>query len=179
MGRPENGTYTWVNLTLHWLTLPLLVSLLGIGWYMVDLPLGMDRFELINLHKSIGILLLCLTLVRIIYRSAQSRQKQSQSGLSDTLAKAAHALLYVCLLGLPITGWLMSNTAGFEVELFGHISLPTLMTEDEAFSGQLSFIHELQVWLLCVLLVGHIFAAFWHHWVLGDDTLTKMIKANQ
>lgn len=179
MGRPENGTYTWVNLTLHWLTLPLLVSLLGIGWYMVDLPLGLDRFELINLHKSIGILLLCLTLVRITYRSLQTRPVQSNSSPSDTLAKVAHTLLYLCLLGLPITGWLMSNTAGFEVELFGQISLPTLMDEDEAFSAQLSLIHELQVWLLCVILFGHIFAAIWHHWVLGDETLTKMIKPNQ
>lgn len=163
--------YDVVSQTLHWLTAPLILVLLVIGWLMVDMPLGLKRFDTVNLHKSLGVLVLVLTLMRLLYYLMMRPAAESPANL---LARIAHKLLYLCLLGMPLTGWLMSNAAGFGVTVYGTAELPVLLNENAELQA---FFEQLHFWFsrgLCVLLAGHIGAVLWHAFWRKDEVWQRM-----
>ena len=68
MLRNDQARYGAAAQTLHWLIAALVVVMFGLGWYMADLPLGLRKFELYQLHKSLGLTILVLAAVRLIWR---------------------------------------------------------------------------------------------------------------
>ncbi|WP_271270543.1 cytochrome b [Aliamphritea hakodatensis] len=164
--------YDRVSRILHWLTVPLVLVLLVIGWLMVDMPLGLKRFDTVNLHKSLGVLVLLLTLMRLLHHWVI--RPAAQLPENPLAARLAHRLLYLCLLGLPLSGWLMSNAAGFGVTVYGTATLPVLLAENPFLREVFSALHQWLGWGLCALLAGHIGAVIWHRCWLKDDVWQRM-----
>ncbi|WP_261841223.1 cytochrome b [Aliamphritea ceti] len=163
--------YETVSRALHWLTALLIFVLLVLGWLMMDMPLGLKRFDMVSLHKSLGVLLLLITLMRLLYHWVIRPAAQLPS---NRYARFAHSCLYLCLLGMPLSGWLMSNAAGFDVVVYGTAKLPVLLDESQSLKEVLAGVHEWLSWGLCLLLTGHIGAVIWHRWWLKDDVWQRM-----
>ena len=161
---------------MHWAIAALLAFQIAVGWALEDL--GARGFALFQLHKSIGISILLLTLARIAVRYWKPRPAPVEGGWQGALAKAVHAGLYVFMLGAPLTGWALVSTAKVKVPtlIFGIIPLPHLplpMGAHELAEGG----HSLIAWIGIALFALHVAGALRHHFLIGDGLLWRMIPA--
>ncbi|TVR99771.1 MAG: cytochrome b [Rhodospirillales bacterium] len=161
----------------HWLLAVLVIGMVGLGLYMVELPLGVRMLELYALHKSVGVLVFALMALRLAWRLANPTPAPAgpMKAYERRLAGVVHALFYVVLLSLPITGWLMSSAANFSVSVFGLFTLPDLVTPDKGLEDTLKTAHLWLGWTLMGLFALHVAGAFKHHMMDGDDTLRRMV----
>jgi len=178
--RNTEARYGSVAVTLHWLMALLLVTLLALGLYMVSLPdAGFDttKITLILLHKQLGLLALVLVGLRLAWRvgNCLPRLVESLPDWQKLAARFVHLCFYGLMLALPLTGWLMSSAAGIPVSLFGLVDLPDLVRHDESLFRGLIEVHAWLGWALLACIVAHVGAALGHHFVLKDETLTKML----
>lgn len=175
------GTPRWAPaaITLHWLTAVLVLGMIGLGLYMARLPVGPRAFELYQLHKSLGLTVLGLTLIRLAVRA-----RRPAPPLPDTLkrwerwaARATHLALYGFLLALPLVGWLMASASpwGIPTVYFGLFQVPHPLGPNAELEALLKTVHAGLSYGLAALLVLHIAAALKHHWLLRDDVLVRML----
>ena len=171
-----NTTYTPVAKSLHWLMALLILGLLVLGTYMSDLPLSPQKLELYAWHKWAGVTVFMLVWLRLAWRVAH-RPPGLPASLSPRMrlaAHAGHAALYVLMVLIPLSGWLMSSAKGFQTVWFGVLPIPDLIGKDRLLGDILEETHEVLSSLLMLTLAGHVAAALWHHFVLKDDTLRRM-----
>jgi len=163
---------------VHWASAALVVAALGLGTYMVQLVHDpAERFELTQTHKSIGVTVLALTVVRLclrIFTSAPKPQPAAQFVL--LAAKMAHVFLYALLLVLPLSGWLMATTTPVRVPtfVFGLVRLPYPLSPDLATYRIAHTIHVVSAIFLASLVVLHVAAAIVHALWWQDRTLARM-----
>lgn len=179
MLRNDDARYGTVAQTLHWLIAALVAVMFGLGWYMADLPLGQHKFDMYQLHKSIGITILVLAAVRLLWRvfNPAPPLPGSMPPWQRTAAHISHALLYVLLFAQPVIGFLQSNAANFPVVWWGVVRLPPLIGSDEPLAETLVEVHVWNSRLLLLLVVIHAGAALRHHFVLKDDVLRRMLPS--
>lgn len=172
-----SSTYGSVSKFLHWAMFLILLGMVVLGFYMHDLPRSPDRNELYGLHKSIGIIVLFLAFIRLVWRARNPiPELPADSGkLEKAGAHGAHMLLYLVMFILPISGWIGSSYAGFEVSVFGLFTMPDLVGADKPMSEILHEVHEILVFTLITLFVIHVAAAYFHHFVRKDDILKRML----
>lgn len=169
----------WNALTIgfHWLTLVLIVAVVAIGLYMGDMPNSMAKLKTYALHKSLGLTVLGLTVLRLAWRLLV----QAPAPLADIpawqrrAASLGHAGLYLLLLLVPVTGWLYNSAANFPLQWFGLINLPALVAADPDLKALAHEAHELAFMTLMALLAIHAGAALWHHLGRRDATLERML----
>lgn len=172
-----NNSYGIVAKTLHWLMFVLIASLLALGFVMEDMQNSPDKFRLIGLHKSIGIAVLFLAVIRMAWKLANVSPvlPDHMRRLEKFLAHAGHGLLYVLMLVLPMSGWVMSSAAGFPVSVFGWVVLPNLVPPDAELKKQMVELHEMLAWVLIGVVTLHVLAAFLHHFYYKDNVLRRML----
>jgi cytochrome b561 len=100
-------------------------------------------------------------------------------GLVRVAAHAGHHILYLLMLAVPLSGWLMSSAKGFQTVLFGVLPIPDLLTKDPALAGILQPLHFALNMLLLVVVIGHVAAALKHHLIDKDDVLTRMLPGGK
>ncbi|CAM2897313.1 cytochrome b [Vibrio rarus] len=166
------------NLTariLHWLSAILIVGLFGLGWWMVDLNYYHKWYQLAPFwHKSVGLLLMSLTVLRLLWKSLKGSPPVTGTVLEVKLAKAAHHLMYVLLFTLFVSGYLISTEDGRGISVFGWFEIPAI---GKLFEGQADLSGEIHFYVACSLVglaVIHALAAIKHHFIDRDDTLRKM-----
>lgn len=162
---------------LHWLTVALIITLAIVGLWMKGLPRGPDKISVYALHKSVGLTVLALTLVRLALRA-----RGSAPGLPETMPRwqriVAHAmqvLLYLLLLAMPLTGWIFNSASGFPLRWFGLVALPALGAADPERKELFEFLHWALFWTLAALVILHATAALQHHFKNRDDILRRML----
>lgn len=169
--------YGVVAQSLHWLIviLVLLQFLLGIKAH--GMPISLERLMLLARHKSIGISIFMLVILRLAWRfySPPPPLPATTSPWMAAAAQASHGLLYALLLLMPPVGWLLSSASNLTVSWFGLVSLPNLLAPDRRLAHWLLLTHQSMAWLLCILILVHVCAAFWHHLVRKDDVLIRML----
>jgi cytochrome b561 len=172
---PTPGRYTNTAIALHWLIAGLMVAEYAWGWWMQEIakqPVG-PRADAYNLHKSVGLVLLALTLVRLGWRLAH--RPAPLVGLpawQHWLAKATHATLYVTLLVIPLSGYIGSVFSGYPVKWFG-ITLPAWGWNDPAIKDAMSVVHSVACWVLVGATLLHVAGAL-RHALAGDGQLVRM-----
>ena len=168
--------YGFTAIWLHWVMALLLIALFIIGNTMDDFPAPI-KFQLINLHKSFGIIALGLVFIRLVWRlfNPVPAPPASSTALEVVFAKVVSTLLYVLMFLIPLSGWLMSSAKGYSVRLFNQISLPDLIGESEKMAERFESMHELLAHILLILVVIHVLAALKHHFILKDGTLRRML----
>ncbi len=173
----DDRRYGAVAQSLHWVIAALIVVMFLLGWYMTGLPLGPDKIKIYNLHKSIGVLILALVVLRVIWRlvSRPPPLPAEMAGWEHAAARASHALLYLLLFAQPLIGIAHSGAANFPVVVFGSFTLPALVGPDEALKKLLGAAHFWGGWAMLALVSLHIAAALRHHLVVKDDVLRRML----
>ena len=171
-----NTTYTPVAKGLHWLMAVLILGLLALGIYMHELPLSPQKLQLYSWHKWAGVSVFLLVWLRLAWRVTHRPPAlpEAMSPLMRLAAHAGHAALYVLMVVIPLSGWLMSSAKGVPTVWFGLWPLPDLIAPDRQWGLWLQQTHQVLNLVLMLALVGHVGAALWHHFVLKDDTLRRM-----
>jgi cytochrome b561 len=163
--------------TLHWAIALLLLIQIPLAWYMIELPLSLEKLSRYSLHKSIGTLLFTLAILRLM-RAILEQRPALPAGTKPRekiLAKATQGLLYLLVLSMPISGWVMSSAANVPVTVFGMFTLPPLVTPDKALLETMKSIHEAQSIALLVLVSLHFAAGLKHHFMDRDNVLYSML----
>lgn len=168
---------------LHWLVMLLIVVQFVLGKLAEWAgerggPAGlMEQFALLTRHKSFGITILALAVVRLGWRaiSPAPALPDSMPRAERVLAKAVHWMFYALLLLMPLAGWLMSSAANFPVSYFGLFTLPDMVSPDEGLKETFEAVHHLGADALLVLVTLHVAAALKHHVWDGDNVLLRML----
>lgn len=161
---------------LHWAGVLAIVAVAAIGLTMGELERGSEARRLAYLgHKSLGLAVLALALVRIVVRAAGSAPVRWDGGWMHRAAGATHLLMYVLMFALPVSGWLLNSVAGQPLTWFGLFDVPALAARNPDWRGALAAAHEWLFWMLAALVGAHVLAVALHHWVLGDGTLARML----
>jgi cytochrome b561 len=174
----EGGVWPGSVRLLHWASAVLVIAAIGLGTYMVQLVHDpAERFELTQTHKSIGIAVLALTLVRLCLRILTNAPNPDPAAPFVLLAaKVTHAFLYGLLLVMPLSGWLMATTTPVRVPtfVFGLVELPYLLSPDLTTYRIAHTIHVVSAIFLALLIVLHVATANIHAFVWRDRTLARM-----
>ncbi len=172
----KTATYTLPAMLLHWAQAILIVWLLWLGWTMTDLPKGAERSAAYGLHKSLGLLVLLLTPVRIGWRLTHQPPASSLESKQAKLAAVAHGALYIFLLLAPLCGYLLSAFTPYAIKFFG-LELPRLFAANEAANGFFKLCHCLAVYGGAALIGLHVAAALLHAWK-KDGILSRMLPGH-
>ena len=172
-----NRSYGVLAQGLHWLVAILVFTQLGLGLYAAGLPLGIARLEWLTRHKSLGLALLALVLIRLFWRavSPPPQLPASMSRVERCAAVTTHRLIYVLLVLAPLAGWLYASAAGLSVNWFGLFQVPDLVLKNAHRAALFKSLHQVSVALLALLLAGHVGAALRHAFVLRDDVMHRML----
>lgn len=175
---PSPG-FTPVARILHWLMAVLIVAMLFVGVAMVSSIAA--RPMLIDLHRPLGIAILLLAIVRLGYR-LRHRPPALPADLPAWQVLAAHAshmLLYALMLAMPLIGWMMLSAGGYPVTLVGGLQLPPISPHDATLYAWLRDAHGWLAYLLFAVVLAHLCAALFHHWVRRDDVLRSMTTGSR
>jgi len=175
----RTSRYTTVAIVLHWTIALLIIGLIVFGLLMTQewVP---NRFVIYQWHKSIGITVLALSLLRLIWRLTHK-----PPALPTIMPKwqhfashATHWLFYGLMIAMPLLGWAMVSASELPIPtvLFGFIPLPDMpgVPEADAVAGRFQLLHEIGAKLFIALIVLHIGAALKHHFKDRDDVLRRM-----
>ena len=170
--------YGAVARALHWWSAALFFILFFLGLYMSDLDdKDPSRITLVQLHISLGILILGFTLVRIYWKikEIQPTPPATMTPLQIKLAKSMYGMLYLLLLAIPIAGYVIVTADGHTPSFFGLFDLPNLISKNEALEDFAEDTHEFLAYTAITLVGGHILMALKHHFIEKDETLLQML----
>lgn len=168
--------YDAVAQALHWLMAVALIAVFALGLWMVAQPL-MVRLKTVPLHKSIGVVVFLLALARLAWRMTHPAPPlpASMPRWERVAATAAHHLLYLLMLAVPLSGWLMSSALGFATAPFGLFRLPDLLQRDRELGDALKVVHFALNKAFAALVLLHVAAALKHHFIDRDGVLRRML----
>lgn len=173
-----NARFGLVSKALHWSGAALMLGLIWLGWYMVDLTYYDKWYNAsLHYHKSLGLLVLMLALAKIAWhwRTRAPAPLPSLKPWERVGAKLMHYVLWGMLLLLPITGYLISTSAGKPIQLFNWFELPPLVEVDEELRELAIAVHYYLAYAALLLIAAHAGAALKHHFINRDDTLKRML----
>jgi len=174
MDRPR---YTPPAIALHWLIALIVFVSFPVGLYMVDLALSPTKLKIYSYHKWAGVTVFGLALLRVLWRATHAAPAlpASMPRWQQAAAHGTHLLLYLLLLAIPLSGWLMSSALGFQTVYFGVLPIPDLLAKNKELGERLELLHMLLNYTMATLVAAHIAAALKHHLVDRDDTLIRML----
>ena len=169
--------YDAIAQLLHWVIAGLIVTQFVLANLAEDAPSTMQKLAMFTRHKSFGMTVLMLAVVRLLWRLGH-KPPALPTGMKSyevTVAKLTHVLFYVLLFAIPLSGWLMSSARGFTVSWFGLFSWPNLIAKNQDTFELLKEVHEALAATLFFLAILHILAALKHHFWNKDDVLKRML----
>jgi cytochrome b561 len=169
--------YTVAARVLHWITAVLVLTMIPLGVVIAYEWGGPAQDFLYNLHKSIGVTLFPIVLVRLIYRLGHPPPPLPDDipAVQRLAAHATHWALYLLLLLQPTVGYIMTSAYPAPIPFFGLFNLPQLWPPDRALSDALTLVHRNIGILIAVVAAMHIGAALFHHFVRKDRVLMRML----
>jgi cytochrome b561 len=169
--------YTVTARVLHWITALLVLTMIPLGVVIANEWGGPAQNALYDLHRSIGVTIIPLVILRILYRWTYPPLPLPADipAMQRLTAYANHWGLYALLIVQPFTGWIATSAYRAPIVVFGLFELPPIWPENRAFSEQLFYIHTLLGLAIACLVAVHIGAALHHHFVRRDRVLLRMI----
>jgi cytochrome b561 len=193
----SNNRYTKTAVILHWLIAVFIVVMFALGWFMADLPKDapkqtvFDLFDLgifhwtmaeevsprnfyFNLHKSLGVTIFALIIIRILWRLGHKPPAllTSYQAWERKLATATHHLLYLLMIILPLSGLMMTLNSKYGLKWFGIDFLSG--TDNKPMRELFQSTHEIIGLMMVALVVVHVLGALKHKFIDKDDTLKRM-----
>jgi len=161
---------------LHWLMALLIPALFGLGLWMTGLDYYSQWYKSApDLHKSIGVLLALLLLLRWLALLWLGKPAGQGPRLQQNIAKLVHGLIYLLLFSIVVTGYLISTEDGRPIVVFAMLELPSLGKLFENQADIAGAWHYYLAWTLIGLVLLHALAALKHHFIDKDETFIRMI----
>jgi cytochrome b561 len=171
------GRYSLIARAIHWITALLVLTMVPAGLTMIRIGGGPLQNQLFDFHRSVGVTLMFLTVIRLAYRLTHK-----PAPLPDDIpawqrfaAKATHMFLYGFLLVNPFLGWVATSAYGAKISVFGLFTMPAIVAKDRALSEQLFTVHEVLGLLFTAAVLMHIGAALYHGIIRRDGVLSRML----
>lgn len=180
MIRNTDTSWGLVSIFFHWTMAALFFGQFSLGWYMQGVRSLLDQYNLYQWHKSFGLLILGLAVLRAIWAVTSKKPKlpDHMPAGEKTLARGSHAVLYLFLIVLPLTGWAIVSSSPLPVatRFFGLFVVPPLPTGISMHREQIwSSLHGFLAYAAIFLVGVHVLAALRHHFKSKDDVLLRML----
>jgi cytochrome b561 len=174
-----SNRYDRVAMTLHWVMAALILGLMVAGFVMIGLkPGSAEQFRMYQLHKSVGVTVFVLTLLRLGWRLGHKPPPlpQAMPEWEKLVAHAGHWGLYGLMLAMPLVGWAVVSTSPYNIPttLYGVVPLPHLPLP-RGLNDMAKLAHLAGSLVMIAVLVGHVGAALRHHLLLKDEVLVRML----
>lgn len=168
--------YTATAIALHWLIFALIACGFTLALYMTGLPLSPAKLKYISWHKWIGVTIFMLMLARLVWRLAHPAPPlpASMPAWQRSAARVSHVMLYILIIAIPLTGWLMSSAFGVPTVYLGLLQLPSPLGRDKELAELLKSAHLFLNYTMLALVIIHVAAALKHHLADKDDVLARM-----
>ena len=168
--------YGRISILLHWVMALMLIGMYLLGDYMVDLDYYDPWYhDTMSIHKAIGVFVFLLLVSRYLWNKLQTQPHplQTDHTKQNFLAKAGHNLLYLLVLTLIVSGYLISTAKGQGIDVFGWFDIPVVLADD-ADRGELAGdVHNIVGTVFAVMVALHAVAALIHHFIFKDKTSNR------
>ena len=177
--RADTGRYNRAIITIHWLTALLMFCIIPIGLMMTALPRTSPvRETWFTVHKSIGITILALVILRVIVRAAS--RAPSYPGtigrFEHVTASIVQVLLYVIMVWMGVTGYINSFAGGHGFDWFFLFPVPAFVSRNQALAHIATAMHVAGQWAVYTLIAAHVCGAAFHLIVRRDRILHRMLR---
>ncbi len=161
----------------HWATVALLAAQFTVGWLMPDIKRGMQPERLMNLHLSIGLLILTLMTARGAWRLAHGAPPPEASlpAWQRIASQLVHGALYLLVFAMTISGWLFASMRGWKIMIFGTVPVPPLVVQSSPLGHAVGEWHAPMSWVLLGVVGLHVAAALAHYFIFRDRVLQRML----
>ncbi|MGE5170934.1 MAG: cytochrome b [Rudaea sp.] len=171
--------YSGAAKTFHWLIAALVVAQFVISWLMPGIGRNTVPGPLIDLHFSLGVLIIVVMALRFVHRLSHrlAPAMPDAPAWERRWAQAIHGLFYAILLVVPFLGWASASAHHLPVRFFGLFTLPDLAPPKARWALRAGDIHTYAMWTLLGIISLHAAAALYHHFVRRDGVLQRMLPA--
>jgi len=178
MLKNTKSQYGLVARFFHWSMSPMMIGMLILGFVMTSLERSDFKFELYYWHKATGVFVLLLAFLRLLWRFMNTSLELPSSlpAWQKIASKITHFLLYASMFFMPCSGILMASLSGRDINVFNLFIIPAFFEKNLELASLCSDLHTVCAFTLCGLISLHIFAALYHHFVLKDNLLTRIIR---
>lgn len=169
--------YDRTAVLLHWFLAAALLAQIAFGWILDEFARGTPaRAAAVNLHKSTGLILALFIVLRIVWRRRHPppAYPAAMPPRQILAVRAGHLLLYVCMVGMPLSGYLASNFSRHGINFLNRVPLPPWGPDNKALYGILNGTHDVLAILFSILVAGHILLAIYHALIARDGLSTRM-----
>ena len=181
--RFRNSSDSWgaIARVLHWLIAALILGQFVIGSIAEEMKLTPAKLDLFVWHKSIGVTVLALAVLRLAWRlgNPPPAAPAGTPRWERRIATVAHWALYVLLFVVPLSGWWISDASRVPFKAFFLMPMPDLIATDRSLQETAAEIHEVLTMSLLIVVLGHVAAALRHHFLLHDDVLRRMLTGRR
>jgi cytochrome b561 len=162
---------------LHWVMAALILAQIALGVMAASWRVSPTKLELFFWHKSTGMLILALVALRLLWRLANPTPAlpSGMPAWERAAARLSHLLLYVLMIALPVTGWIVNSASNIPFRIFWLIPLPAIVAPDKPTADGVALVHGGLAALLALVLAAHIGAALRHHFVKRNTVLIRML----
>jgi cytochrome b561 len=175
--RNTENRYGLVSQLFHWLVVALILMQYAWAWRIDNAEGFRLRLELVTQHKTIGMVVLSLAVLRLIWRlfNQPPALPASMKSWEQLAARAGHWILYGLIFAMPLTGWLYSSAAGLGDYWWGPFNFPSLVEPGERLEDWFGQLHARLAVSLAVMAGIHVLAALRHQFVLKDGLMKRML----
>lgn len=175
--RSTDARWGAIARSLHWIIFVLIVIAATVGLIMVELPKRPNIIPVYSFHKSIGLTVLALAVLRLVWRLFDRRPREpAMPAWQHWASRLVHGALYVLIFAIPLSGWLFDSAGGLRpLHWFGLFEVPKLLAPNGDVKDVAETLHEALFWVLAAAVVLHVGGALKHHFVDRDDVLARML----
>ncbi len=175
--RNTASRYGLISQLFHWLIVGLIMAQYFWAWRIDNVEGFRARLELVTQHKTIGMVVLALAVLRLLWRLINQPPPLPAAMVrwERWAAKTGHALLYGLIFAIPLSGWLYSSAAGLGDFWWGPVSFPSLVESSELLEDRFGVLHRALGLALAAVAGLHTLAALRHHFMLKDSVLKRML----
>ncbi len=174
-----NSATHWglVSRLLHWFTAIAVFFMFAVGITMINMRLSPMKLEMFIVHKSTGMLILVVVLLRILWRLMNPAPRPSRhlSQFQRRVAGTGQWLMYCLLVAIPVSGWVINSAANFPLRWFGLFEIPPITGPSIEIEDMAKTTHLVLICCLAAIVLIHIGAALHHHWIKRNDILKRML----
>ena len=180
MRKNTKNQYGTVSKVLHWGMAILIISMLACGLIMTDLAASPLKWKIYMVHKSVGLVVLFLIIPRLVWRfiNIVPELLTSLPATHRSLAKLSPYILYAMMIVMVLSGYIMSNMGGHAISFFDAYTLPHLFSKNQSLSAIAAKTHGIAAYCFIVILTTHVFAALYHHFILKNEVLRRMLPSS-
>jgi len=174
----QRGTYGAVAKIFHWLIFLLLAAQYAVGSIMPHIGRKTLDEGWVAWHLSIGAAILLVIVLRLVWRLLfPVALAATMPGWELLLSRITHLMLYALVLAMTVLGWAAANARGWDVKLFGLITLPALTSNGSRWGHEAGDIHNILVYVLLGFIALHVAGALYHYFIRRDRVLQRMLPS--